>query len=424
MIKHFAADYHRGPMRQTLSRASQICTVKLILMQGKRIVRLKFDSWMMLSKIDQAYWRHIPNAEEFCVRLDESRNLTLTQRMDPQICPVCATGPQEVHRYEAREAHTLGNPVLRLYRGCRSCGFWNYYDSTAISIDMAVPFMKSFDPSNEAPSLMSLASEIQKNPADVYSMDFTRFELLVGSVLKEFYDCEIYHVGKSVDGGVDLIMVEKDEPILIQVKRRTRSDIIEGIDVVKHLFASAFSRGARFGKVVTTAQSFSKPAQSWINLPTLRDIGFEMELIAFDSLLLMIGAIGSESDSEFWQDHLATKSGDKPIERAKSCDVSSHRDGWLVTLETSRFETYIFLSRMPGVCLYVGDENVIPGLSTFEGGLAQDALSFASINGYSQWCLDQDSLVDVFTLMPSSLIAQIIGEWERQNSEIWRESFA
>ena len=40
-------------------------------------------------------------------------------------------------------------------------------------------------------------------------------------------------VGKTNDGGVDLILLESDAPILVQVKRRKRAEKTEGVVVIR-----------------------------------------------------------------------------------------------------------------------------------------------------------------------------------------------
>lgn len=41
-------------------------------------------------------------------------------------------------------------------------------------------------------------------------------EELVGSVFSSFYNCEAKIVGKSSDGGVDVILVDSDHPTMVQ----------------------------------------------------------------------------------------------------------------------------------------------------------------------------------------------------------------
>jgi len=72
---------------------------------------------------------------------------------------------------------------------------------------------------------------------------------MVGSVLSDFLDCEVRHVGQPGDDGTDLNCFDRGQPLLIQIKRRGNPNKTEGIDVVKLIFASAFASGANSGMV-------------------------------------------------------------------------------------------------------------------------------------------------------------------------------
>lgn len=49
---------------------------------------------------------------------------------------------------------------------------------------------------------------IYKNPEKIIHIHDKKMEELVGSVFSSFYNCEAKIVGKSSDGGVDVILVE------------------------------------------------------------------------------------------------------------------------------------------------------------------------------------------------------------------------
>jgi hypothetical protein len=100
-----------------------------------------------------------------------------------------------------------------------------------------------------------------------------------------------------------MIAVIRDEPVLIQVKRRTQQHAVEGVDVVKLLFASAFAQNARSGMVITTAKKFSTYAHGWTRNLELRDNQFNMQLKKMSDLMSMVDAVAASSDPEPWQIH-------------------------------------------------------------------------------------------------------------------------
>lgn len=136
--------------------------------------------------------------------------------------------------------------------------------------------------------------------------------------------CDVYHVGRSHDGGIDLIVVGADRPMMVQVKRREHANAVEGVDVVKLLFASMFVRGATNGLVITSAQRFSKDATKWIHLPALKDNSFEIDLVAFDRLLQMTRSIKS-LDSQPWRDAIRFWRAERPFLKWSATSAALHK---------------------------------------------------------------------------------------------------
>jgi restriction system protein len=106
-----------------------------------------------------------------------------------------------------------------------------------------------------------LINAVSRNHDQIYSMDPIRFELLVGSVLRDFFDCEVRHVGHTGDGGVDLIAIIGNSRKLIQVKRRSKPDAAESIETVKLMFATTLLERESEAMIVTSAESIYKRSQ-------------------------------------------------------------------------------------------------------------------------------------------------------------------
>jgi HJR/Mrr/RecB family endonuclease len=117
------------------------------------------------------------------------------------------------------------------------------------------------------PPLTTLVEEVQSSQDKLYSLSPRNFELFVGTVLKNVMNCDVEHVGGTGDGGFDLVVVDADPPLLVQVKRRGRPGSREGIEVVKHMFASLYAAGHKRGMIVTSANQFTRGAQTWAVIP-------------------------------------------------------------------------------------------------------------------------------------------------------------
>lgn len=162
-----------------------------------------------------------------------------------------------------------GYDSVNIIHECLKCGWWYCLDETTIYIgegdsinDIIYAFgiLKKYKPSSKDIPILTLRREFVKRPELLYSLNSTKMELLVRSVFKEFYDCEVKHVGKSNDGGIDLILIRSDEDVIVQVKRRQKPNSTEGVSVIRDLIGAMKLSQKSSGIFVTTAEKFSKPA--------------------------------------------------------------------------------------------------------------------------------------------------------------------
>jgi len=92
-----------------------------------------------------------------------------------------------------------------------------------------------------------------------------KLEELVAAVAHSYFDCETRWVGRSHDGGIDVIAVLSDAPMAIQVKRRARTDSVEGVQLVREFCGAMIAEGFRKGMIVSSADHYSKPAQKTVD---------------------------------------------------------------------------------------------------------------------------------------------------------------
>ena len=101
-------------------------------------------------------------------------------------------------------------------------------------------------------------NELLKKQDILYGIDPYKLEDIAQIVFSAYYDCEVKHVGKTGDGGKDLIIVQSDDPILVQVKRRTNSEHIELVKGIREFVGTMYIEGANKGIYLSTAKEFSK----------------------------------------------------------------------------------------------------------------------------------------------------------------------
>ncbi|HEY1614365.1 MAG TPA: restriction endonuclease [Rhizomicrobium sp.] len=211
-------------------------------------------------------------------------------------CPYCG---ENIKRVDFAESH--GPTILLGAFACSFCGYWSAFNISGVSDLLVAPYAANFAGRTFIPCYSALIDEIGRHPERVHSMEPRAFEIFVGSVLKQFINCSVHHVGRSQDDGVDLVLVEHNEPTLIQVKRREDPHKSEGLSVVKELFATMIGKGAKKGKIVTTATKFSRNALKWLALPRIEESGFEISLMSLDRLLAMTGSVAQGTPRTDWR---------------------------------------------------------------------------------------------------------------------------
>lgn len=227
-------------------------------------------------------------------QVSQTRDLNIRKRIDSANCLLCGDNFSRVH---AKNYKSGDIGVYEKILACKGCGNWIGEYSTSISgAEWLLPYIRGFCPHTQIPALTALLDELSDSPKRAFETSPKQFELFVGSVLSAFFNCEVYHVGKSRDGGIDLVAVGADHPLMIQVKRRESPNAVEGVEVVRLLFASMFVRGAKNGMIVTTAHHFSKDAKQWIHLPALKDNSYNIDLVAFDRLLQMTNSVRTDNE--------------------------------------------------------------------------------------------------------------------------------
>lgn len=189
------------------------------------------------------------------------------------ICPFCSTQLEKVflgmQSFPREKDYFHEGYVLK----CPKCNWWTYkthfsesFDDYSQVYDICTDeryyaIMKSYDISDKKVPIEVLSTELKKKTELLYHIDPDRLEKLTQSILSDVFDCEVQHVGRSGDGGKDLIVLESDAPILVQVKRRQNPNHVELIQGVRELVGTLYIENERKGLYVTTAKQFSRGSQ-------------------------------------------------------------------------------------------------------------------------------------------------------------------
>lgn len=191
-------------------------------------------------------------------------------------CPFCGTILKEV--FHGSQSDSIGTDLYMSGEvlECPTCSWWTYkthfcdscYSNgsyNAICTDTRhYAIAKKFNIDDKAIPLNVLKHELQNHKNLLYDINPYKLEDLCQDILKHYYDCDVLHVGISGDGGKDLIVLDSDEPILVQIKRRHNPNTVELLNGVREFVGTLFIENSRRGIYISTAQRFSKGSKNTI----------------------------------------------------------------------------------------------------------------------------------------------------------------
>lgn len=191
---------------------------------------------------------------------------------------------------------------------CEKCGWWTYKTRFSEELDYVdkidalysdnkyYAITKKYDISDKTIPIEVLGNELKKKTDLIYSIAPYKLEELCTDILKGIYDCEVHHVGMSGDGGKDIIILESDDPILVQVKRRENPNHIELVKGVREFVGTMFIEDVKKGIFISTAKRFSKGAEETKEkLIDNRKLDY-FEFVNYDRLQSMIGEMETKKN--------------------------------------------------------------------------------------------------------------------------------
>lgn len=150
------------------------------------------------------------------------------------------------------------------YRADCTCGWWyDFIDNDACNDGWTAVIagaLQRYPIDSPKIPVEVLQSELREIPSLVRHINPRRMEDLVAAILRGVLSCDVVHLGYSRDGGIDLLLLHSDDPIAVQVKRRTREDAVEGVSVIRELLGASLLSGHHRALFVTTAARFSRDA--------------------------------------------------------------------------------------------------------------------------------------------------------------------
>ncbi len=216
-------------------------------------------------------------------------------------CKFCKSQLDIPHKLIEQNSGAFDN--IEVVYDCLHCGWWYYsYDESMYVGEGGFyqtgtylwGLLRKYSEKAKDLPLTTLRNELKKKPEIIYQLHPTKFEELVGSVFRDFYNCEVKHVGKTNDGGIDLILVRSDSDTIIQVKRREKPNSTEGVSVIRELIGTIQLSEKRNGIFVTSAEKFSTQATKTSEKAKKLNLVDKLELIDYNRFIDMMGLVSSK----------------------------------------------------------------------------------------------------------------------------------
>lgn len=192
-----------------------------------------------------------------------------TKFVNAIVCPYCKTPLEKaIYRRVWHDCEDNEDPCRTIAWSCPKCIYWQVY---WIDLDererggaekYVVSKLQTFKNVFPEGVYAEISQAIRRKPNLWHTIDPRNLEKLVAAIFKLNYrDSEAIHVGKSHDGGVDVVFVNSDlNKWLIQVKRRSQPNASEGVNTIKNLLATMVENDTPCGIVVSTASHFTYQA--------------------------------------------------------------------------------------------------------------------------------------------------------------------
>lgn len=218
-------------------------------------------------QVEDEDWRYSTNREECYNVLDWFLDCETSMLRVGKTCPLCSKPLQNDGYVHSGNGH---EPDVESLMGfCANCRHWRWCVREQLEGEpdtcyeaVMVSKLRTFDDLPEF-TAAELAQALRVDDELWRCMEPTSFEKFVGDVLRANYtDCEVMHVGRSHDRGVDLVFVDAGEKQhLVQVKCHSKRVKSEGVFDVRHFLGALVQAGKLKGIFVSNAKGFTREAQ-------------------------------------------------------------------------------------------------------------------------------------------------------------------
>jgi restriction system protein len=221
-------------------------------------------------------------------------------------CPYCRERAVQIlgaYLPQPADAHDIPYDYDRKIAiwGCLSCGWWceqfEKWDGPDDSrVKRRVAVLREFTHDASDVPLAALTTELRAHPSILHHIHPERLEALVADVLRDHFCTEVKVIGRTGDGGIDLVFVNGERPFAVQVKRRESPASKEGVALVREFLGACVLQDFRNGIIVTTAGAFTSGAVATATRTISKGIFESFDLIAKDRFLALFARSGRSTE--------------------------------------------------------------------------------------------------------------------------------
>lgn len=218
------------------------------------------------------YSEHLTQSSSF--GLNSSKSVNRELYFDKRgVCKYCQLTMNRVHSFSDVDFNTIKGVDWHKSEDvyvCDQCGWWEHSYHSQLEgepefkdweAQISSAILRKFELDSSVVPITTLQTYIAKHPDSIIEIHHKKMEELVASIFSEHYQCEAKLVGKSNDGGVDVVLIKSDKPIIIQVKRRMDLNKTESVAPIRELIAATLLQDSRDCIFVTTGKRFTQAAK-------------------------------------------------------------------------------------------------------------------------------------------------------------------
>ncbi len=160
---------------------------------------------------------------------------------------------------------------------CTNCGWWYLdHEESESGFNEHIEFshiyegvIYQFDWAETSPAIAEVRQQVARRDLSLTDVSPKQLERLVGSIFRDYFGCQVKHIGGPGDEGVDLLLAYGGRvKAVVQVKRRKNSSAIESPAVIRELVGTMVHQDVNLGLLATTAAGISEKTSAWArNLP-------------------------------------------------------------------------------------------------------------------------------------------------------------